>query len=85
MPQTSPWWFFTGPASSPNETLTIDTASGPECGKQKATATPDGTYTAVIGPVVKRQQSGKASVTVTSQKCSVAVQFPWGGGSYRLQ
>jgi hypothetical protein len=30
-----------GSGFQPNETLTIDTASGPEGGKQKATATPD--------------------------------------------
>lgn len=69
----------------PNEALTIDLTSGPDAGKQQATATPEGTYTAAIFPAVKGQKSGKVSVTITSPKCSVAVQFPWGDGSYRIQ
>ena len=69
----------------PSESLTIDLASGPEGGKQQTNATPEGTYTAAIFPSVKGQKSGKASVTITSPKCSVAVQFPWGDGSYRIQ
>lgn len=69
----------------PNETLTINLASGPEGGKQHATATPEGTYTAAIFPAVKGQKSGNASVTITSSKCSLTVQFPWGEGSYRFQ
>jgi len=56
-----------------NELLTIDVSSG------------DGRYTAVIFPAVKGQKSGNASVAITSQKCSVAVQFPWGEGSYKIQ
>lgn len=69
----------------PNEALTIDLASGPERGKLQATATPEGTYTAAIFPAVKGQKSGQSSVTITSPKCSVAVQFPWGEGSYKIQ
>lgn len=69
----------------PNEALTIDLASGPEGGKQQATATPEGTYIAAIFPTVKGQKSGKASVTITTPKCSVALQFPWGDGSYNIQ
>lgn len=74
-----------GSGFQPNETLTINLASGPEGGKQQASATPDGTYTAAIFPAVKGQKSGNASVMIASPKCSVAVQFPWGDGSYRLQ
>lgn len=68
-----------------NELLTVDVHSGPEGGKRQATATGDGKYTAVIFPAVKGQKSGRASVAITSQKCSVAVQFPWGEGSYQIQ
>ena len=74
-----------GSGFQPNEALTIDLASGPEGGKQQATATPEGTYTAAIFPALKGQKSGKASVTITSPKCSVPVQFPWGDGSYKIQ
>jgi len=72
-----------GSGFQPNEALTIDLASGP--GKQRATATSEGTYTAAIFPTIKGQESGKASATVTSSKCSVGVQFPWGEGSYKIQ
>ncbi|HZW95916.1 MAG TPA: hypothetical protein VFF64_23420 [Candidatus Eremiobacteraceae bacterium] len=69
----------------PNEALTIDLASGPEGRRQQATATPDGTYNAAIFPTVKGQKSGKGGVAITTPKCSVAVQFPWGEGSYKIQ
>jgi hypothetical protein len=42
-------------------------------------------YIAAIFPTVKGQKSGKASVIITTPKCSVAVQFPWGDGSYKIQ
>jgi hypothetical protein len=74
-----------GSGFQPGEALTINVASGPEGGKQQGTATPQGTYTAAIFPFVKGQKSGKASATITSPKCSVAVQFPWGDGSYKIQ
>jgi hypothetical protein len=74
-----------GSGFQPGESLTINLASGPEGGKQQATVTPEGTYTAAIFPFVKGQKSGKATATVASPKCSVAVQFPWGDGSYKIQ
>jgi hypothetical protein len=74
-----------GSGFQPSESLTIDMASGPEGGKQQAKATLQGTYTMLIFPAVKGQKSGKSSVTITTPKCSVAVQFPWGDGSYKIQ
>jgi len=74
-----------GSGFQPSESLTIDLASGAEGGKQQLNATPEGTYTAAILPSVKGKKSGKASVTISTPKCSVAVQFPWGDGSYRIQ
>jgi hypothetical protein len=74
-----------GSGFQPSESLTVDLASGPEGGKQEAKATPQGTYTMAIFPAVKGQKSGKASVAITTPKCSVAVQFPWGDGSYKIQ
>jgi hypothetical protein len=74
-----------GSGFQPSESLTVDLASGPESGKQQANATPQGTYTAAILPAVNGQKSGKSIVTITSPKCSVAVQFPWGDGSYKIQ
>jgi len=74
-----------GSGFRPSESLAIEVTSGPQGGKQQATTSPAGTYTAVIFPAAKGQKSGKASVTITSPKCSVAVQFPWGDGSYKIQ
>lgn len=74
-----------GSGFQPDEALTFDVASGTEGSKQQVLATPEGTYTAVIAPTVKGQKSGKASASITSPKCSVAVQFPWGEGSYKIQ
>jgi hypothetical protein len=74
-----------GSGFQPGELLVVETASGTESGKQQTAATPAGTYTAVIFPKVKGQRSGKASVTIASPSCRVAVEFPWGDGSYRIQ
>jgi hypothetical protein len=74
-----------GSGFQPGESLVIDMTSDSEGGKGQAIATQEGTYTAVILPAVKGQKSGTGSVRMTSPKCSVAVQFPWGDGSYRLQ
>jgi len=74
-----------GSGFQPSESLAVEVTSGLEGGKQQAAASPAGTYTAVVFPAVKGQKSGKASVTITSPKCSVAVQFPWGEGSYKIQ
>ncbi len=69
----------------PDEALAINVASGPEISKLQATATAEGTYTAVIFPAVKGQKSGQSGIAIKTPKCSVAVQFPWGEGSYKTQ
>jgi hypothetical protein len=74
-----------GSGFQPNESLTVDLASGPEGGKQQVNASSQGTYTAAILPAVKGQKSGKAKVTIATPNCRVAVQFPWGEGSYNIQ
>lgn len=74
-----------GSGFQPGESLTVESVSGTESGKQKTAATPAGTYTAVIFPRVKGQRSGKVSVTVTSPRCSVSLHIPWGDGSYKIQ
>ena len=74
-----------GSGFQPGESLAVESVSGTESGKQQTAATPAGTYTAVIFPRVKGQKSGKASVTITSPSCRIAVQFPWGDGSYKVQ
>ena len=74
-----------GSGFQPGESLSVESVSGTESGKQKTAATSAGTYTAVIFPRVKGQRSGKVSVTITSPRCSVAMQIPWGDGSYKIQ
>jgi hypothetical protein len=74
-----------GSGFQPGESLSVESVSGTESGKQKTGATAAGTYTAVIFPKVKGQRSGKVNVTITSPRCSVAVQIPWGEGSYKIQ
>lgn len=76
---------LSGSGFQPGESLTVESVSGTESGKQQTSATAVGTYTAVIFPRVKGQKSGKVSVTITSPRCSVAVQFLWGEGSYKIQ
>ena len=76
---------LSGSGFQPGESLMVESVSGTETGQQKTAATPVGTYTAVIFPRVKGQKSGTASVTITSPRCKVAVQFPWGEGSYKVQ
>lgn len=73
-----------GSGFQPNEALNLDLASGPEGGKQ-ATATAEGTYTALIFPAIKGQKSGMSRISIATPKCSVALQFPWGEGSYKIQ
>jgi len=74
-----------GSGFQPGEALVVEFASGSEGGKQQASATSTGTYTATILPTVKGQNAGKARMALTSAKCHVAVQFPWGEGSYRIE
>lgn len=76
---------LSGSGFQPGESLMVESVSGTETGQQKTAATPAGTYTAVIFPRVKGQKSGTARVTITSPSCRVAVEFPWGNGSYRVQ
>jgi hypothetical protein len=74
-----------GSGFQPGELLNLEIASGAEGGKQQANATSAGTYTNAIFPAVKGQKSGEVSVRITSPKCTLAVQFPWGEGSYKIQ
>jgi hypothetical protein len=74
-----------GSGFQPGESLTEELASGPEGVKQQVTTSPTGTYTSIVLPTVKGQKSGQASAKITSPKCSVAVQFSWGDGSYNIQ
>jgi hypothetical protein len=74
-----------GSGFQPNEELSVDLASGPDGGKQKAKASPQGTYLALLFPFIKGMKSGETGVRITTPKCSVALQFPWGEGSYKIQ
>lgn len=77
--------FVHGFGFQPNEPLVVATVSGSEGGKSQTSSTSTGTYSLLLAPTVKGQISGKASVTVTGANCAVAIQFPWGEGSYKIQ
>ncbi len=68
-----------------NEEIQIAQRSGSEGAQTKATAAEDGTYRALVVPLVKGQSSGKLKFTVIAKACSVDVEVPWGQGSYVIQ
>jgi hypothetical protein len=70
-----------GSGFQPSESLIFEASSGSEGSKQQVISTPDGTYTALIFSAVKGQKTGRASVKISSGKCSVTVQFPWGSSA----
>ncbi len=67
------------------EEFQIDQRSGNEAGQQKVTAAEDGTYRTVALPVVKGQSSGTLKFSAKAKACAVAVEVPWGAGSYAIQ
>jgi hypothetical protein len=69
----------------PGEELLIDTRSDQEAGQTKGKATDRGTYDSNLFPFVKGKRSGKVQFSVTAKSCKVAVELPWGEGSYQLQ
>ena len=68
-----------------NEDLQIEQRSGSEGGQGKASAGADGTYQTLIFPAVKGQASGKQRFSATAKSCNVALETPWGEGSYVIQ
>lgn len=68
-----------------NEELQLEQRSGSEGGQGKGTTGADGSYRTLIYPAVKGQASGKLRFSATAKSCSVALEMPWGDGSYVIQ
>jgi len=70
---------------TPYEMLTVKTNLSPDESTHSPTASPDGTWQAMIGTRPPGQNSGVAKIQVAGQSCSVSVSFPWGEGSNQQQ
>ncbi len=70
---------------TPYEMLTVKTNLSPDDATHSPTASPDGTWQAMIGTKIPGQSSGVANIQVFGHGCSVAVSFAWGEGSARQQ
>lgn len=70
---------------TPYEMLTVKTNLNPDDTTHSPTASPDGSWQAMIGTKVPGQSSGVANIQVSGHGCSVAVSFAWGEGSARTQ
>jgi len=66
---------------TPYELLTIKINLGAESSTHSPTATPDGTWQAMIGTKPPGEVSGVANIGVSGKGCAVAVSFAWGEGS----
>jgi hypothetical protein len=69
----------------PQEDLVIVTQSDGEKGQSKAQASDSGTYDSALFPAVKGKRSGRARFSITAKSCNIAIELPWGEGSYDLQ
>jgi hypothetical protein len=69
----------------PNEDVQIESQSGNETNRGAGKATAQGTYVALVAPLVKGQNSGTARFNVAAASCKIGIGFPWGDGSYRIQ
>jgi hypothetical protein len=76
---------FVGSGFRPEEQLTVATRSENEGGDSKAVAGADGSYRSLIFPFVKGKASGKVRFEIRANSCKVALELPWGQGSYQLQ
>ena len=70
---------------TPYEMLTVKTNLNPDDSIHSPTASPDGTWQAMIGTKIPGQNSGVANIQVSGHGCSVSVSFAWGEGSTRQQ
>ncbi len=70
---------------TPYEMLTVKTNSNPNDATHSPTASPDGTWQAMMGTKIPGQSSGVATIQVSGHGCSVSVSFPWGEGSAQQQ
>ncbi|HVO82216.1 MAG TPA: hypothetical protein VMT28_15885 [Terriglobales bacterium] len=76
---------FVGSGFLPGEQLTVKTHSENEGGENKAVAAPDGTSRNLVLPFVKGKASGEIKFEIRASGCTIALEIPWGQGSYQLQ
>lgn len=69
----------------PFEMLTVKGQFGSEQTTHSPTASPEGTWQAIMGTKAPGQDAGTATIKVSGQACSVSVSFPWGEGSNKQQ
>jgi hypothetical protein len=69
----------------PKEDFQTSQQSGSEATQTKETAAEDSSYSALIFPFVKGHSSGKLRFKVAAKACAVAIEVPWGQGSYAVQ
>lgn len=69
----------------PYEDLKLVSQSDGEQMQNSAKASGLGTYDSALFPAVKGKRSGRARFGVSAKSCSVAIELPWGEGSYELQ
>lgn len=69
----------------PYELLTVSLHVGGKDSTHSPTATSDGAWQAIIGLKTAKETAGTASIKVSGQGCSVALNVPWGEGSARQQ
>ena len=69
----------------PGEELLIDTQSDGEGRQSQVKATDQGTYNSAVFPFVKGKRSGELRFSVAAKSCKIALELPWGEGSYQLQ
>jgi hypothetical protein len=67
------------------EDLIVDVRSDGQDIQKQAKATDRGEYETVLLPFVKGKRSGKLRFGIAAKSCEVAIEMPWGEGSYELQ
>lgn len=69
----------------PYEMLNVSGHVGGLDSLHSPTASPEGTWQALIGTKAPGQDSGTATIKVVGQQCSVSVSFAWGEGTVKEQ
>jgi hypothetical protein len=69
--------------TKPTAQVALQTASEGESHTQKVKTDARGHAVAVVGPTVAGREAGVVKISVALPECSVAVEVPWGQGSYR--
>src|SRR5277367_2931117 len=69
----------------PAENLLVEARSDIQDIQKQDKATDQGTYEAALLPFIKGRRSGRLQFKIVAKSCEVAVEIPWGEGSYQVQ